>query len=83
MSVNLAIYTFSNHNCLIYLFRAMTTAQADWTREFHNTEMYNNVDLKRWFLIYPTNTKAPSMNFLDLLMQASRGMRFKMEPPKQ
>lgn len=55
--------------------------KADWTNGIRN-EMFQNVPLQRWGIIYPSRSERDFNEFMKIFEDVARGQRFEMGAPK-
>lgn len=56
---------------------------ADWTSAFQGKHaMYRSVELKRWAVVIPNNLRSDAQEFLKVLIQVAKGMRFNVADPE-
>jgi aubergine-like protein len=60
-----------------------TDENADWTREFRNNKLFTTVPLARWYVVVPDRNQRETQDFLGCLIDAARGMGFKIEQPNK
>jgi aubergine-like protein len=61
---------------------ASDSKNVDWTNPMKTNEMYFNVDMTRWGIIYPRRAAGDTEVFVKLLSEVARGMRYNMAQPK-
>ncbi|KAM7351597.1 piwi like RNA-mediated gene silencing protein aubergine isoform 2-T2 [Cochliomyia hominivorax] len=55
---------------------------ADWTREFRNTTMYSQVDIKRWNVILPRRNMREVQDFVKMCIRAAGCMKMHISEPR-
>lgn len=57
-------------------------SRADWTNEFRNTAMFRHVDIKRWYVIMPSQNVREAQDFVSLCIKAAQGMKMEIKQPR-
>lgn len=55
---------------------------ADWTREFRNTSMYSQVDIKRWYVVVPRRNIHEVQEFVKMCIRAASSMKMHISEPR-
>lgn len=56
--------------------------RVDWTNAMKTNQMFHTIPLKRWVLIFPQKNSKESCEFLNLLQDVAKGMKYEMVHPK-
>ncbi|XP_053668033.1 protein aubergine-like [Anopheles marshallii] len=56
--------------------------EAEWSQAFHKNQLFKSIPLHRWFVVCERGKETLVKDFLGCMMQASRGMNFKITEPK-
>ncbi|CRK90810.1 CLUMA_CG004500, isoform A [Clunio marinus] len=54
----------------------------DWTNAMRSKEMYQNINLTRWAIVYPKKFYDVTINFLNSLQNVAKGMNYSVGKPK-
>lgn len=54
----------------------------DWTNPMKMNQMYQNMPLSKWAIIYPASAEIDTRTFLRLLSEVANGMQYEMKDPK-
>lgn len=57
--------------------------EADWTNELRNQAMYRSVKLQRWYIVVPERARREAADFVNVLMDAARGLRVEISRPRE
>uniref|UniRef100_A0A1A9VI45 Aubergine n=1 Tax=Glossina austeni TaxID=7395 RepID=A0A1A9VI45_GLOAU len=66
---------------LMHKRKVLCDQNADWTREFRNTQMYVHVDIKRWFVIAQRRNLRQIQHFVRLCITAAQSMQMHISEP--
>ena len=61
---------------------ATTNQDADWTRDLRSNPFFMSKKLARWYVIVPARLEQTANQFISLLNDAARGMRFEISQPR-
>ncbi|XP_035903682.1 protein aubergine-like [Anopheles stephensi] len=56
--------------------------EADWGQALHRNQMFKSVPLHRWYVVCERGKESMAKDFLGCVMQAARGMSFKVSEPR-
>lgn len=57
-------------------------ARVDWTAGFRNNSMFSSIPLKRWYVLFDQRASKETADFVALIKEVSRGMRFEVGEPR-
>lgn len=80
--VKTSLVAQSKFNLNIFILRIPTNQRAQWSQECHKNEMYLSVHLTNWAIIYPEKLKNDVKQFVGVMQDAARGMRYNISNPK-
>lgn len=66
-----------------FILDRRTNREADWTNELRNHSMYSSVELKRWYIVVPERARREAADFINVLMDAAKGLRFEISRPRE
>ncbi|XP_050080186.1 protein aubergine-like [Anopheles maculipalpis] len=56
--------------------------EADWGQALHRNQMFRSIPLHRWYVVCERGKESLAKDFLGCVMQAARGMSFKVSEPR-
>lgn len=66
-----------------HFWRRQANREADWTNDLRNHSMYRSVELQRWYIVVPERVRREATDFINVLMEAAKGLRFVISRPQE